>query len=102
MSPCCAGSEPVINPPDAGADAGAGKAWFFDLMSRSWAAAVWEGSPGATVYQSGPRRLWDEVEAAHGWWAGRGMPDHTRFGLTVTAEGGQRAWLDDPAESWTV
>jgi protein-L-isoaspartate O-methyltransferase len=89
----------VVNRSDAGV--GTGKAWFFDLKSRSWAAAVWSGGPDAAVYQSGPRRLWDEVAAAYRWWVGRGAPDHTRFGLTVTA-GGQRAWLDDPAESWVV
>ncbi|MFI7103750.1 methyltransferase domain-containing protein [Streptomyces sp. NPDC050161] len=85
------------------ADAGAAKAWFFDLTSRSWAAAVWsDGEQGAVVHQSGPRRLWDEVEAAHRWWTGRGAPDHTRFGLTVTAGGEQRAWLDEPADSWAL
>ncbi|WP_330317792.1 methyltransferase domain-containing protein [Streptomyces platensis] len=83
-------------------DGGTGKAWFFDLRSRSWAAAVFRsGEPEATVYQSGPRRLWDEVEAALRWWVGRGEPSHTRFGLTVTADG-QRVWLDDPADSWAV
>lgn len=88
----------VINRPDGET----AKAWFFDLTSRSWAAAAFRsGEPDATVYQSGPRRLWDEVEAAHRWWVGRGEPDHTRFGLTVTAEG-QRVWLDDPADSWAV
>ncbi|WP_443072322.1 hypothetical protein [Streptomyces sp. NBC_01485] len=45
--------------------------------------------------------MWDEVEAAYRWWVGHDKPDHTRFGLTVTAEG-QRAWLDDPARSWAV
>lgn len=55
----------------------------------------------ARVWQSGPRRLWDEVEAAFHWWAGRGRPGHTRFGLPVTAEG-ERVWLDDPADSWAL
>ncbi|UQA94958.1 methyltransferase domain-containing protein [Streptomyces halobius] len=83
-------------------DAGTGKAWFFDLTSRSWAAAVFRsGEPEATVYQSGPRRLWDEVEAAYRWWVSRGKPEHTRFGLTITPEG-QRAWLDEPADSWPL
>lgn len=26
---------------------------------------------GSAVYQSGPRRLWDELEAAYRWWTGR-------------------------------
>ncbi|GAA2316810.1 protein-L-isoaspartate O-methyltransferase [Streptomyces caniferus] len=83
-------------------DEGTARAWFFDLTSRSWAATVFRsGEPEATVYQSGPRRLWDEVEAAHRWWVGQGEPGHTRFGLTVTAEG-QRAWLDAPAGPWAI
>ncbi|WP_217198596.1 hypothetical protein [Streptomyces buecherae] len=88
----------VVNQPDAGT----AKAWFFDLLSRSWAAVVFRGGePEATVYQSGPRRLWDEVAAAHQWWTACGSPDLTRFGLTVTRDG-QRAWLDDPGNSWSV
>ncbi|GLW14170.1 protein-L-isoaspartate O-methyltransferase [Streptomyces sp. NBRC 13847] len=83
-------------------DEGAARAWFFDLTSRSWAAADFRGGePGAVVHQSGPRRLWDEVEAALRWWVGRGEPGHTRFGLTVSAHG-QRVWLDDPADSWAI
>ncbi|KPC59967.1 hypothetical protein ADL29_32060 [Streptomyces chattanoogensis] len=55
----------------------------------------------ARVWQCGPRRLWDDVEAAFRWRAGHGRPDPSRFGLTVTAKG-ERVWLDDPADSWTV
>ncbi|MFI2029907.1 methyltransferase domain-containing protein [Streptomyces buecherae] len=88
----------VVNQPDAGA----AKAWFFDLLSRSWAAVVFrDGEPEPTVYQSGPRRLWDEVESAHRWWTACGSPDLTRFGLTVGRDG-QRAWLDAPGNSWPV
>lgn len=98
MGLCVPDCAHVINRPDGET----ARAWFFDLTSRSWAAAVFRsGEPAATVYQSGPRRLWDEVEAALRWWVGRGEPSRTRFGLTVTAEG-QRVWLDDPADSWAV
>ena len=55
----------------------------------------------ARVWQSGPRRLWDEVAAAHRRWEERGRPEHERFGPTVTPEG-RRVWLDDPADSWPV
>ncbi|GHE03985.1 hypothetical protein [Streptomyces alanosinicus] len=55
----------------------------------------------ARVWQSGPRRLWDEAEAAYDWWLNNDRTSRERFGLTVTAEG-QSVWLDDPADSWTV
>jgi len=36
--------------------------WWYGLRDRSWAAVLFRaGSPSATVHQSGPRRLWDEV-----------------------------------------
>lgn len=83
-------------------DSGGAKAWFFDLASTSWAAVEFRtGEPDATVYQSGTRRLWDEVERARTWWTEKGEPDLTRFGLTVTAEE-QTVWLDSPENSWTV
>lgn len=36
------------------------------------------------ILQSGPRRLWDEVEAAWLWWDGQGRPTVHDFGLTAT------------------
>lgn len=76
----------------------AGRAWFFDLTSRSWAVAEFrEGERGASVHQSGPRRLWDEVEAAVTWWADHGRPGVERFGLTVGPDGGTHAWYEDPS-----
>lgn len=73
------------------------RAWFFDLRSRSWAAVDFR-EPGsrAVVRQSGPRRLWDEVETAVSWWVGQGGPDLGRFGLDVGPDGGVRVWLDRP------
>ncbi|MGW1766723.1 protein-L-isoaspartate O-methyltransferase family protein [Streptomyces sp. NPDC002073] len=75
---------------------GAPVAWFYSLTDRSWAAVRWpdEDGPGI-VYQSGPRRLWDAVEAACLWWEGEGRPPLSRFGLTVTPDG-ETPWLDDP------
>lgn len=58
--------------------------------SGSWAAFT---PAERRVRQHGPRRLWDELEAAYAWWTGAGRPEHTRFGLTVTRDG-QRVWLD--------
>ncbi|WP_345557172.1 methyltransferase domain-containing protein [Streptomonospora halophila] len=71
-----------------------GTAWLYGLGDRSWAAATAEGA-GVRVHQSGPRRLWDEVEAAYRWWRDQGRPDVERFGLTVTAAG-REVWLDGP------
>lgn len=65
-----------------------------DPGSGSWAACV-PGNGEHTVRQHGPRLLWDEFEAAYQWWTRQGRPDHTRFGMTVTADG-QRVWLDSP------
>ncbi|MFD7106985.1 methyltransferase domain-containing protein [Streptomyces celluloflavus] len=74
--------------------------WFYGLSDTSWAVVVFrddqDDRKAAKVYQSGPRRLWDEVEAAYRWWDGHGRPGFERFGLTVTEEG-QRAWLDAPS-----
>jgi hypothetical protein len=50
------------------------------------------------VRQHGPRRLWDEAEAAHAWWIARNRPASTRFGLTVTRDR-QAVWLDRPTNT---
>lgn len=74
--------------------------WFYgrsdESSAKSWAVVVFDnGRAESKVYQSGPRRLWEEVEAAHRWWVERGRPGFERFGLTVDADG-ERAWLDSP------
>ncbi|MEV7424625.1 methyltransferase domain-containing protein [Streptomyces sp. NPDC091212] len=70
--------------------------WFYGLSDKSWAVVVFRDDRAESkVYQSGPRRLWDEVEAAHKWWVEQGSPGFPRFGLTVDADG-ERAWLDSP------
>ncbi|MFB9553380.1 hypothetical protein [Streptomyces roseoviridis] len=73
-------------------------AWFYSLTDRSWAAVRWTNGDGrdGEVYQQGPRRLWDRVEAVQGWWEKQGRPGLERFGLTATA-GGVTPWLDGPA-----
>ncbi|MEU6480564.1 methyltransferase domain-containing protein [Streptomyces sp. NPDC047017] len=76
--------------------------WFYGLTDRSWACVMFtDGRAGARVWQSGPRRLWDEVSDALAWWRAAGEPGYERFGLTVTAHG-QRAWLDRPSEYWDL
>lgn len=53
------------------------------------------GRRRAEVSQSGPRDLWDEIEAAYHRWVAWGRPDKDRFGLSVTANG-THVWLDRP------
>ncbi|MBL1102025.1 methyltransferase domain-containing protein [Streptomyces coffeae] len=75
---------------------GAWTLWLADTADGSWASVDYE--PEAAdfeVEQYGPRRLWDELEAAHDWWTAAGRPARTRFGLTV-APPGQHVWLDQP------
>ncbi|MFG2905935.1 methyltransferase domain-containing protein [Kitasatospora sp. NPDC048286] len=77
-------------------DADDKRLWVATTDTRSWAAVDTDGDH-PIVWQYGPRRLWDEVEAAHRWWEEHGCPGPERFGLTVTAEA-QWAWLDRPAQ----
>ncbi|MFJ4796836.1 methyltransferase domain-containing protein [Kitasatospora purpeofusca] len=77
-------------------DGGSYTLWLYSRDTLSWATADYE--PDRTEYevvQSGPRKLWDEVESAYRWWSDRGHPGHNRFGLTVTPDG-HNAWLDSP------
>ncbi|WP_441249059.1 methyltransferase domain-containing protein [Kitasatospora sp. McL0602] len=69
-------------------------AWFYGLTDRSWAAVRWERA-STTVYQAGPRRLWQAVERALAWWERQGRPELTRFGLTVEYTR-CTPWLDSP------
>jgi hypothetical protein len=76
-------------------DDGARPVWFYGLTDRSWACVQFRDGATARVWQSGPRRLWDEVEAAYRWWGKQDRPGFDRFGLTVDSEG-ERIWLDSP------
>lgn len=52
-------------------------------------------SPEGELHQTGPRRLWDEIEAANRRWQEWGSPHRERFGLTVTPTA-HAIWLDEP------
>ncbi|MFI9296394.1 methyltransferase [Streptomyces gardneri] len=73
--------------------------WVATTDATSWAAVDWNGTSDDqfTVWQYGPRRLWNEVEAAHAWWELHDGPGPERFGLTVTATG-ETPWLDNPEQ----
>ncbi|MFJ9840327.1 methyltransferase domain-containing protein [Kitasatospora sp. NPDC101155] len=78
--------------------------WVATTDGSSWAAVDWDGAESTeryTVWQHGPRRLWNEVEAAHQWWLDHDRPGPDRFGLTVTSKG-HTAWLDHPANAWPL
>ncbi len=69
-----------------------------DAATKSWArldANLNDPAP-FTVRQLGPRRLWDETEAAYDWWHEQGEPVLDRFGFQCRGIL-QWIWLDDPA-----
>ncbi|WP_030749838.1 methyltransferase domain-containing protein [Streptomyces sp. NRRL F-5135] len=70
--------------------------WLRDTAVTSWATADFEKDRTEfAVVQSGPRKLWDEVEKAYRWWEKQGCPGFERFGLTATVDG-ETIWLDEP------
>ncbi|MER7772058.1 methyltransferase domain-containing protein [Kitasatospora sp. NPDC096140] len=90
---------------DPGVDGVVTRLWVAGTDGRSWAAVDWDGTEDTdryAVWQHGPRRLWEEVEAAHRWWLDADRPAPTRLGLTVTSDGRHRAWLDTPENSWPL
>ena len=85
--------EVTVHAPD---DTGRFTLWVLALDRASWASVSFD--PSETdweVEQYGPRRLWDEVEAAYDWWVDAGRPERERYGVTITPDG-QELWLDDP------
>ncbi|GAA1229068.1 methyltransferase domain-containing protein [Prauserella halophila] len=75
---------------------------LFTAPDGSRATVSLDGEDGTReCEQSGPHRLWDEVERAYALWEDLGQPSWERFGLTVTAEA-QTVWLDDPVRpAWS-
>ena len=69
-----------------------------DITTGSWAQldAALDSSRKLVVRQLGPRRLWDEAEAAYDWWYERGKPGLDRFGMTIISGGTHVVWLDTP------
>ncbi|PRW63914.1 methyltransferase domain-containing protein [Actinopolyspora mortivallis] len=76
-----------------------------DPRSTSWArASLVRGEHPWTVHQLGPRRLWDEVEAAHHWWSEVGKPPPRQYRLTVSPDGTHTVRLHTPhgEHRWAV
>ncbi|MGH3831800.1 MAG: hypothetical protein ACRDRS_15360 [Pseudonocardiaceae bacterium] len=67
-------------------------------QDASWVEVVVdEAQPGRyPITQGGPGRIWDDVERAASMWTSLGRPVRERFGVTATAEGKHRYWLDSP------
>ncbi|MEU9194915.1 methyltransferase domain-containing protein [Streptomyces hundungensis] len=76
-------------------DEGTRAVWLYGLTDRSWACAQFRDHAATRVWQSGPRRLWDEVHAGLAWWTVQGRPTVERFGLTVDTAGAH-VWLGEP------
>jgi protein-L-isoaspartate O-methyltransferase len=61
--------------------------WLLDPTGGSWALARYDGSRGPRqIRQHGPRRLWDEVEAAFRSWAAAGKPPLEQSQITITLD----------------
>ncbi|MFE6916462.1 methyltransferase domain-containing protein [Streptomyces rubiginosohelvolus] len=83
------------NPDVDGVDS---RLWLAGTDAASWAAVDLDGrtTDRFTVWEHGPRRLWEAAEAAYGWWREAGRPGPERFGLTVAPDGTHVPWLDAP------
>ncbi|SFQ27879.1 methyltransferase domain-containing protein [Amycolatopsis rubida] len=59
-----------------------------DLATKSFARLDWPTGSAEpfTVSQLGPRRLWDEAEAAYDWWYEHGQPGPDRLGLAIAPD----------------
>ncbi|GAA4236004.1 methyltransferase domain-containing protein [Actinomadura meridiana] len=75
---------------------GSVRLWLADTghTSKALVDTAW-GRTGARVRQRGPRRLWEELEAAYRTWLGYGAPGTDRLGLVI-GPNGQRVWVDSP------
>ncbi|MFE3587185.1 methyltransferase domain-containing protein [Streptomyces niveus] len=67
-----------------------------DDTGPSWATVDYDGhhADRFTVTQAGPRRLWDEITAAHTRWENLGRPSVDQYGLTADTAGAQQVWAE--------
>ncbi len=71
--------------------------YFLYSDDGSWSDSTPTRDGGHVVTQGGPRRVWDSVERAVDHWRRMGEPGRGRYGVTVTADGTHRYWVDEPA-----
>lgn len=76
-----------------------GVAWLVDPLSGSWASVVPDGGGRCRVRQSGPRRLWDQAEAAYRWWQQQGQPPISAWEWAITPERQSVTLVPDQAGS---
>ncbi|MFI6031879.1 methyltransferase domain-containing protein [Amycolatopsis magusensis] len=77
----------------------------FTSNEGSWCAVQMDSDHDRReVRQSGQVRIWDAFETAHSRWQHLGEPGWDRLGLTVSADGLHRVWLDHPdsRHHWTL
>jgi protein-L-isoaspartate O-methyltransferase len=58
-------------------------AWLHDPLSGSWAYVAPDGCGAMLVRQAGPRRLWDQAQAAYRWWQRAGEPQLSAWQWTI-------------------
>ncbi len=76
----------VITVPDPDAEL-TGTLWFVDPDTDSWANLHYQPHTRTyPIHQSGPRNLWDEIEAAYHWWCQAGRPGPQRWRLPITPD----------------
>lgn len=80
-----------------------GETWWTITSPDGSRADVQDAGTGQDrdVLQSGPHRLWDDIETAFSEWEQAGTPDWHRFGLTVEP-GAQVVWCLDTDQTWKV
>ncbi|MGC0415096.1 hypothetical protein [Embleya sp. AB8] len=87
---------------DAGSDGVHTRLWVGDEAGTSWASVDYDGHQLATfaVHQHGPRRVWNEIEAAWSRWRAAGRPTIEAFGWTASADGAQGAQVPEPTDEF--
>jgi len=65
-------------------------------VTKAWARAQMGADGTATVVHGHYGDPWADLLDLATWWDDLGRPEPTRFGLTVSADGEHRLWLDRP------